>query len=585
MNDPSVTTAYRCRGGRGWPRGPVCRRRAALRQLTHWRPHRPAGGRSGAAGRRVGSGCGRQDEGLRRRQARRQRRRALDPIEPNSANVDVGWQMQVKDLLRMLDFGSSVAEHDDLLERYFVETETFRALIQDRVDIIAGDKGTGKSAIYRILSKQFAEREELSNVELVSAFNVKGTPVFQRLADADTLDEQDYVNIWKAYFFSLAGNWLLQLYDGDYTDDMQAVDKILSESGFRTVDDNPGGVFGRIFAGIKKVLRPKTAEGSVKVAGIAELTGKLEFFAKVHDVDDLTRYDDALRLLDRVLLQSDIKIWLALDRLDEAFQGRPQLETPALRALFRCYLDMQEFDNIKLKIFVRRDLFARIIKGGFVNLTHINARKIEIRWDESDLYSLLHRRVIENEKLVRKLDVDASSADECFAALFPEKVDASSKRPVTWRWMMSRIGDANVKPPRNLIDLVIKSREAQNRREDRDPRKFESGTPLIMSDSIKRGLEALSSERVQDTLIAESGDYSGIIELFRDGKAEHNDATLSALLGEDYRIKVEYLIGIGFLERVGSNYKIPQLYRSGLRVRQGKAFSVNDGQDEEDDED
>lgn len=82
-NDPYVTTARR--GGRRWLWGPVCRRRAALRQVTRWRPHRPAGGRSGAAARRVGSGCGRPGEGLHRRQARRHRRRALDPIEPNSA--------------------------------------------------------------------------------------------------------------------------------------------------------------------------------------------------------------------------------------------------------------------------------------------------------------------------------------------------------------------------------------------------------------------------------------------------------------------------------------------------------------------
>jgi hypothetical protein len=83
--------------------------------------------------------------------------------------------------------------------------------------------------------------------------------------------------------------------------------------------------------------------------------------------------------------------WAALDRLDEAFQGFPAVETPALRALFRTHLDLLEFDGFRLKLFVRRDLFRNIVKGGFVNLTHINARKVEIVWDEQDLlnsYSL-----------------------------------------------------------------------------------------------------------------------------------------------------------------------------------------------------
>jgi hypothetical protein len=68
------------------PRGVVYRRRAALRQVTRRAAAQPGwrAERSGAAARRVGSGCGHLGEGLRRRQARR-RRRALDPIELNSA--------------------------------------------------------------------------------------------------------------------------------------------------------------------------------------------------------------------------------------------------------------------------------------------------------------------------------------------------------------------------------------------------------------------------------------------------------------------------------------------------------------------
>jgi hypothetical protein len=37
-------------------------------------------------------------------------------------------KMEVKELLRNLDLGNSVAEFDDALDRYFIETEAFRAL-------------------------------------------------------------------------------------------------------------------------------------------------------------------------------------------------------------------------------------------------------------------------------------------------------------------------------------------------------------------------------------------------------------------------------------------------------------------------
>jgi hypothetical protein len=86
--------------------------------------------------------------------------------------------------------------------------------------------------------------------------------------------------------------------------------------------------------------------------------------------------DAILRLLNKCLGQADITVWIAFDRLDEAFSGHAEMEVPALRVLLRTYLDLTEFNRTKLKLFVRRDLFSRITAGGFVNLTHINARRL-----------------------------------------------------------------------------------------------------------------------------------------------------------------------------------------------------------------
>ena len=60
----------------------------------------------------------------------------------------------MKDVLRALDLGNSVAEFDESLEKYFVENEAFRAVVDGKADIVAGDKGTGKTALYRILQRR-----------------------------------------------------------------------------------------------------------------------------------------------------------------------------------------------------------------------------------------------------------------------------------------------------------------------------------------------------------------------------------------------------------------------------------------------
>jgi hypothetical protein len=271
-------------------------------------------------------------------------------------------------------------------------------------------------------------------------------------------------------------------------------------------------------------------------------------------------------------------MWIILDRLDEAFVGFPSIEIPALRALFRTYLDVQAFENIKLKLFVRNDLFRKIIHGGFVNLTHINARRVQIVWYPEDLHALLCRRIRECPEFLTLLGFSKNTTDdELFSTIFPLQVDVGEKKPTAWNWILSRVRDGNaIAPPRNLIDLVNKAKEAQSRREERNPRDFNANEPLLESDSIRKALMALSAQRVQDTLLAESGDYASQIDAFKNGKAEHNDETIAATLGlegADLANVLEELLAIGFLEKIGSFYKIPMLYRSGLNITQGKAFA------------
>lgn len=108
-------------------------------------------------------------------------------------------------------------------------------------------------------------------------------------------------------------------------------------------------------------------------------------------------------------------------------------------------------------------------------------------------------------------------------------------------------------------------------------------TPLLSKpDSLKRGLEALSNQRVEDTLLAEAGEAAEDIEMFRGGKAEHNAETLENLLGPGYDDKVRLLQQFGFLEPAGANYKIPMIYRYGLEITQGKAFATSADTPEDD---
>jgi len=105
--------------------------------------------------------------------------------------------MDGQELVKLFRIGNSVAEFDENLDLYFVETETFRAVIENRGDIIAGDKGTGKTAIYRVLKKSYRTYSELESVEIVDAFNVQGNPIFERLVHGPRFSEGQYRTFWK----------------------------------------------------------------------------------------------------------------------------------------------------------------------------------------------------------------------------------------------------------------------------------------------------------------------------------------------------------------------------------------------------
>lgn len=497
--------------------------------------------------------------------------------------------MRRRDALQLLKLGNAVAEFDEDLKKYFVETETFRTLIEGRADIIAGDKGTGKSALFKILSQRYADIPELRDIAVVPAFNSAGDPVFAQLGEGAALSEGQYRTIWKSYVLSLAGNWLLKLYEGQWTPSMVKLDALLGRIGLRDSDDTPSSIFSHLVTLVRRLLTPKKAgiTHTVDEGGTPEITPFVEFGLPDPTTDTVIRHTESLGLLNRALSEANLTLWLILDRLDEAFAEYPATEIPALRALFRTYLDLLEFDRIKLKMFVRRDLFRRVTEERFVNLSHVNDKKVEIRWNDNDLLNLLIQRVRANLDFMSTAKLVGKSNVEIFYALFPRQVEEGGGRPPTLKWMLTRISDGKgVKPPRNLIDLVKKTQEEQFKLENIEPKDFVVGEVLFEGQAIKEALSLLSRQRVEDTLLSESGRYKGYIERFRDGKAEHNHESLSKTLRlplDKTREALGVLIEMGFLARIkqSETFKVPMLYRDGLNITQGKAFQVPEGVESE----
>src|SRR5665647_514188 len=103
--------------------------------------------------------------------------------------------MRRLDLLRDIDLGDDAAENDSVLDRAFVQTHVFNRLLQGQIDLVTGLKGTGKSALYRMIVEHSARFPELNDVRVVPAVNPIGNPVFKALFRANS-SEMRLRSLW-----------------------------------------------------------------------------------------------------------------------------------------------------------------------------------------------------------------------------------------------------------------------------------------------------------------------------------------------------------------------------------------------------
>jgi hypothetical protein len=198
----------------------------------------------------------------------------------------------------------------------------------------------------------------------------------------------------------------------------------------------------------------------------------------------------------------------------------------------------------------------------------------KIEWEENDLFDMICNRIKKSGEILRAAGINRLDQSALFYSIFPAKVD----RSITWKWMLNQIKDGNnVLSPRNLIDFCTIAQDLQIKKDRVTNREFESNVPLICEEILKKSVSGLSYQRFTDTLMAEYGsEVKTAIRAFQNSKAEHTEDSLMTLFKSpdivQVRLIVQSLCEIGFLEKIGENYRVPLIYRSELGITQGKAY-------------
>lgn len=316
--------------------------------------------------------------------------------------------MERLELLRRLSFGSQVAEDEVArLQEYFVQTDQWSRIERGDIDIVRGDKGAGKSALYLLLEKR---REQLFDrrVLTVSAENPRGATVFKDLIADPPASEREFIVLWKIYLLSLIAHEMRDY--GIDSGEASSVFGALEEARLLDRELNLAGLLRSAQSFARRLLGIRTVETEVSINPVGTLTGVIGRISLAEPTRELRQsginsIDGMLETLDKTLASHDYTIWVLLDRLDVAFADSHELEANAIRALIRTYGDFRAFGRFSLKIFLREDIWERVTEGGFREASHVTRYEV-MSWTHPMLLNLIMRRILSNEDIIREYGID-----------------------------------------------------------------------------------------------------------------------------------------------------------------------------------
>ncbi len=245
-----------------------------------------------------------------------------------------------ENLLNNFDLGASTAENDPLLEAAKIETQEFYDLYwKDRIDIIKGIKGSGKTALYRLLFFIKDYSIEKKNLFCIFGIEASGDPVFRLFyQEFENYTEIEFENFWNIYFILLINNLIEE--DSSLKDklklDKDIIKKIINSMGIKitknqySLKDSISGIqilfnsklkFG-VKTDIDENLLPKS------VTPLIEIEPHILETIKIKPIY-ITEFKEKIT---KILSKHDIKIWIMLDRLDEVFPHRSHIEKSGLKS-------------------------------------------------------------------------------------------------------------------------------------------------------------------------------------------------------------------------------------------------------------
>lgn len=453
-----------------------------------------------------------------------------------------------------LKFGAEEAERDELLVEAFVQRPDMDMILGGGRSIIVGDRGSGKSAIFRRL----AEDAPVDGNGGADVYPVTDAgDLLHRIVASDSWLNVD----------ALRAAWLVVAAAVAASSIPASAPERLRRDALRLraalgLPARPANATTRLLRTGARLLGGTSlnlAVGPVSLqatlpAGVSGRPGSLSV-----DVESFLQDVDAL------LQQEARRAIIMFDRIDETFKYDRAKQQAIVQALLQAEGRVSLLRRIGLVIFLRTDIVELY---DIQEKNKLVSRMLMLDWSDDDWLQVMARRALVNEPL-RLLSsrlqrrYEAARTRSALAVLFPAQIEG---QPAD-RWLIDSLRNGNGDiSPRLAVLLLHLTREISAR-----PGEKVSTLPIFSAEAAGRAMTRLSdlsfSEVVNDFKVAPS-----FVLNCRAGKlASFTLAEVMPLFDKTegkVSEQVRLLERLGFLERVvqqtgsdvQSRFRIPRLY-------------------------
>jgi len=451
--------------------------------------------------------------------------------------------------LDKIDFGLGAAQQEQHLKQYFYRASSFTQACSDRIYLVLGAKGAGKSAIFRM----FEELESEINIFFRPNIWVSDEPQLRdHWATLKNLGMTSRVTLWRFYIASLIAK------------------RCLEEERF---PENLQNDFKRFIIRWGLYREIPTAWQATRLLKInLNLGNFIKTEISLNNPLSLTEIDYVIYKANEWLDTNRMDFWICLDSLDEVSingNGHDEVED-WLSDLMRAVAELIRLKHIKFKLFFRSDIYQSLT---YVNKDHFSALKLELQWSREDLAIMLGHRLQPlhpSHTGALTYPVSLSWINEIFDW-------QNNEKPKNFEQLYELLKDGNGDVlPRDLINFCINAQRVQMNFNIQGINCPPNGK-LISSQAIHEAVRHTAASKLTDFLQVFQN-FKDTYDMLKGSSSRHfNRSELSKALGKkdplDAQIAISDLVRVGAMAikdrksvTQSNNFEVPFMYALALEI-------------------